>query len=417
MMARMRAIAEQCASQAPAPGSAARFTFPVAPGPAGHHAPAADHGESRPRDRPRGPRHQDRRRVRWQPRVSRGADDRRPGAAGQWGPQRGGIIARPLAAGALQDGRAVLDRWAADFPSPDPAMGRSEIGFRPDASAIWRVSSLLGRARRAGAVRAAFLQDFARRAEDVGFDGVSGVRPPLRAPPSSGSFSWSPLTSLALVVGATRRVTSARGLLILPLRDPVVTAKAIANLDAVSGGRIVLESAWGADDKEFRACQVPKETRGRRTDEIARDHQRPVDAGFLCVRGPLLTIPESGWSPGRVQKPRPPILVAGGLVPSGTSRHITTSKGYTAHRSLQRAATLGDGLMTAYRSSPARHVAARRELDVVCAEARRSAAIHGPSASRTRTTCTSTWRPRRSGWPASWRASATTGTRTPPAST
>lgn len=52
--------------------------------------------------------------------------------------------------------------------------------------------------------------------------------------------------------------------------------------------------------------------------------------------GRHFTIPEIRLSPRPVQTPRPPILVAAGLVPPGTSRHITSSKGYTARRSLQR---------------------------------------------------------------------------------
>ena len=105
---------------------------------------------------------------------------------------------------------------------------------------------------------AAFLQDFARRAEDVGFDGVWVFDHLFEAPPSYRVVFMEPLTSLALVVGATRRVTLGTGILILPLRDPVVTAKAVANLDAVSGGRVLFGVGVGWDDKEFRACQVPK---------------------------------------------------------------------------------------------------------------------------------------------------------------
>lgn len=218
---------------------------------------------------------------------------------------------------------------------------------------------------------AAFLQDFARRAEDVGFDGVWVFDHLFEAPPSYRVVFMEPLTSLALVVGATRRVTLGTGILILPLRDPVVTAKAIANLDAVSGGRVVFGVGVGWDDKEFRACQVPKETRGRRTDEMLEIINGLWTQDIYAYNGRYFTIPEIRLEPRPIQTPRPPILVAGGLVPSGTSRHITSSKGYTAQRSLQRAATLGDGLMTAYRSSPGLDMSQlAASWDIVCAEAR-----------------------------------------------
>jgi len=147
-------------------------------------------------------------------------------------------------------------------------------------------------------------------------------------------------------------VTLGTGILILPLRDPVVTAKAVANLDAVSGGRVLFGVGMGWDDKEFRACQVPKGTRGRRTDEMLEIINGLWTQDTYAYDGRYFTIPEIRLAPRPVQMPRPPILVAGGLVPSGTSRHITSSKGYTPRRSLRRAATVGDGLMTAYRSAP-----------------------------------------------------------------
>jgi alkanesulfonate monooxygenase len=218
---------------------------------------------------------------------------------------------------------------------------------------------------------AAFLQDFARRAEDVGFDSVWVFDHLFEAPPSYRVIFMEPLTSLALVVGATRRLHLGTGILILPLRDPVVTAKAVANLDAVSGGRVLFGVGVGWDEKEFAAVQVPKETRGRRTDEMLQIIDGLWTNDTFSFRGRYFTIPEVRLEPRPAQKPRPPILVAGGLVPTGTSTHITSSKGYTAHRSLERAATLGDGVMTAYRSSPDLDMSSLvASWDVVCTAAR-----------------------------------------------
>ena len=199
---------------------------------------------------------------------------------------------------------------------------------------------------------AGFLQDFARRAEDVGFDGVWVFDHLFDAPPSYRVVFMEPLTTLALVVGATRRITLGTGILILPLRDPVLTAKTVANLDVASGGRVILGVGVGWDEKEFRAVQVPKETRGRRMDEMLEIIKGLWAHETFAYDGKYFRIPEISLVPRPVQTPHPRILVAGGLVPPGASTHITTSKGYTAHRSLERAATLGDGLMTAYRSAP-----------------------------------------------------------------
>ncbi|MGH7266752.1 MAG: LLM class flavin-dependent oxidoreductase [Candidatus Rokuibacteriota bacterium] len=218
---------------------------------------------------------------------------------------------------------------------------------------------------------AAHLQDFARRAEDVGFDSVWVFDHLFEAPPSYRVVFMEPLTSLALAVAATRRVALGTGILVLPLRDPVVTAKAVANLDAVSGGRVVFGVGVGWDETEFRACQVPKETRGRRMDEMLEIINGLWTQDTFAYDGRYFTVPEVRLLPRPVQTPRPPILVAGGLVPAGTSKHITSSRGYTAQRSLQRAATLGDGLMTAYRSAPGLDMSQlAASWDVVRAEAR-----------------------------------------------
>jgi alkanesulfonate monooxygenase len=216
-----------------------------------------------------------------------------------------------------------------------------------------------------------FLQDFARRAEDLGFDSVWVFDHLFEAPPSYRVVFMEPLTTLASVVGATRRVTLGTGILVLPLRDPVVTAKAVANLDAVSGGRVVFGVGVGWDEKEFHACQVPKETRGRRMDEMLEIIDGLWTQDAFAYDGRYFKIPEVRLVPRPLQKPRPPILVAGGHVPSGTSRHITRSKGYTPERSLRRAARRGDGLMTAYRSAPGLDMSQlRASWEATCAEAR-----------------------------------------------
>ncbi|MGH2359978.1 MAG: LLM class flavin-dependent oxidoreductase [bacterium] len=199
---------------------------------------------------------------------------------------------------------------------------------------------------------AGLLQDFARRAEDLGFDSLWVVDHLFASPPSYRVVFMEPVTTLALVVGATKRVTLGTGILVLPLRDPVVTAKAFANLDAASEGRVVFGVGVGWDEREFRACQVAKETRGRRMDEMLAIIRGLWTHETFAYHGKHFTIPEVRLEPKPVQKPHPPIWVAGGSVPRGSSQHITASKGYTPHRSFQRAAELADGLMTAYRSCP-----------------------------------------------------------------
>ncbi len=77
-----------------------------------------------------------------------------------------------------------------------------------------------------------------------------------------------PLIWLAYVAGATRTLKLGTAILILPQRNPVVTAKAVATLDHLAGGgRVLLGVGVGWLAEEFATLGVPFEDRGPRTDE------------------------------------------------------------------------------------------------------------------------------------------------------
>jgi probable F420-dependent oxidoreductase len=76
-----------------------------------------------------------------------------------------------------------------------------------------------------------------------------------------------PLIWLTWVAAHTSTVQLATGILIVPQRNPVVLAKEVATLDALSGGRMVLGVGAGWLAEEFAALGVPFDDRGRRLDE------------------------------------------------------------------------------------------------------------------------------------------------------
>src|SRR2546427_367773 len=82
-----------------------------------------------------------------------------------------------------------------------------------------------------------------------------------------GETVFDPLVTLAVVAGATRRVRLGTTVLIVPYRNAVVTAKMIASLDALSGGRVVLGIGAGWVAAESAALGVPFAERGAMTDE------------------------------------------------------------------------------------------------------------------------------------------------------
>jgi probable F420-dependent oxidoreductase len=87
----------------------------------------------------------------------------------------------------------------------------------------------------------------------------------IPAPPGSGLLE--PLTTLSFLAAHTSTVRLGTAMVLLPQRNPVYTAKDVATLDWLSGGRVDLGIGVGWLEEEFRAVNVPWPQRGRRTDE------------------------------------------------------------------------------------------------------------------------------------------------------
>ncbi|QFG24462.1 LLM class F420-dependent oxidoreductase [Actinomadura sp. WMMB 499] len=76
-----------------------------------------------------------------------------------------------------------------------------------------------------------------------------------------------PLDLLAYLAGRTSRIGLATGVLVLPNHHPVVLAKRLATIDALSGGRLRVTAGMGWMREEIEACGAAFDTRGRRADE------------------------------------------------------------------------------------------------------------------------------------------------------
>ena len=72
-----------------------------------------------------------------------------------------------------------------------------------------------------------------------------------------------PLIWLSYVAAATARIRLATGILILPQHNPVITAKQVATLDCLSGGRMLLGIGVGWLKEEFDTIGAPFARRGR----------------------------------------------------------------------------------------------------------------------------------------------------------
>lgn len=76
-----------------------------------------------------------------------------------------------------------------------------------------------------------------------------------------------PVTAMACLSGLTSTIEIGSNILVLPLRDPIVLAKALATLDAFSGGRALLGVGVGWAKEEADAMGLDFAQRGKRTDE------------------------------------------------------------------------------------------------------------------------------------------------------
>jgi probable F420-dependent oxidoreductase len=122
----------------------------------------------------------------------------------------------------------------------------------------------------------------ARHAEQAGFDSLWTVEHVVvpagyesKYPyNSSGKMAGGedtpipdPLIWLSFVAAHTEKIKLATGMLILPQRSPLITAKELATLDVLSHGRVVLGVGFGWLREEFECIGVPFEGRGKRAVE------------------------------------------------------------------------------------------------------------------------------------------------------
>jgi probable F420-dependent oxidoreductase len=154
----------------------------------------------------------------------------------------------------------------------------------------------------------------ARAAEGAGLDAL-WVADHIAIPPDeaegSGGRYLDPLTALAYLAGAVPRIGLGTGVLILPYRPALPTAKAIATVQELSGGRLRLGVGVGWMAPEFRALGVDRRRRGRITDETLAFFERCFAGDVVESNGqPFLFLPRPG---------RPPILV-GGAPPHALAR-------------------------------------------------------------------------------------------------
>jgi probable F420-dependent oxidoreductase len=133
--------------------------------------------------------------------------------------------------------------------------------------------------------RGAEIASFAQHAERLGFDSLWATDHLLHGSVFYRASWLDPLLSLAFAASVTSRVRLGTSVLVMPTRHPLLLAKDISTLQALSGGRFILGVGTGWDPREFEALGQRKAERGARTQEAIEIVRRLLDGKPLTFEG------------------------------------------------------------------------------------------------------------------------------------
>jgi probable F420-dependent oxidoreductase len=154
----------------------------------------------------------------------------------------------------------------------------------------------------------------AKKAEEVGFDAIF-VNDHIIVGNDARSAPWAnvydPFVAMSFIAAHTTRIGVGVSVLIMPYRNPIATAKALATLDRMSGGRLIAGVGVGWNEAEFAALGVPFHERGTRTNEYLRLWQACWALGRVSFAGKFFSFADMHVSPKPLQQPHPPIWIGG----------------------------------------------------------------------------------------------------------
>jgi probable F420-dependent oxidoreductase len=122
---------------------------------------------------------------------------------------------------------------------------------------------------------------------------------------------YEPFTALGWLAGITGKIELGTTVIILPYRNPLEVAKMIANVDQISGGRVILGVGIGWAKQEFDALGVPFEKRGAMTNDYLAAIKTLWTREDASYQGRFASFSNVKSLPRPVQNPHPPIWVGG----------------------------------------------------------------------------------------------------------
>ena len=167
----------------------------------------------------------------------------------------------------------------------------------------------------------------AKRGEEMGFD-IMGVSDHIVMPRSiasrypysdSGHYpdkledgNLEQLTTLSFLASQTSRIRLLTNVMVVPYRAPVLTAKVLASIDVLSGGRLIVGCGVGWMQEEFEALGAPPyQERGSVGDEYIQAFKELWTSENPTFNGKYCRFSNVAFVPKPHQKPHPPIWVGG----------------------------------------------------------------------------------------------------------
>jgi probable F420-dependent oxidoreductase len=158
---------------------------------------------------------------------------------------------------------------------------------------------------------------------------ATGSYPGGRFPHPPDKPYLEPVVALAAAAVCTTRARLGASVFILGHRHPVVMAKMLTSIDALSDGRLICGVGVGWWKEELEILGVPFNRRGRQADEVLKVFTTLWSDTHPSFEGEFFRFRDIGFAPKPVQKPRPPIWV-GGDSPGAFRRVVTLGDGWHA---------------------------------------------------------------------------------------
>lgn len=171
----------------------------------------------------------------------------------------------------------------------------------------------------------------ARRAEELGYDSLwvsdhiifptqlqsaYPYSPDGKLPLDPSNPLLEPFTVLSYAAGVTKTIKLGTSVVIVPYRDPIVTAKIVSSLDVLSGGRFIFGVGVGWLEEEFRALRQNLRDRAALTREALSVMKACWTQDSPEFHGKFFDIADIKFAPKPRQQPHPPIWFGGNSRPA-----------------------------------------------------------------------------------------------------